>query len=230
MAKHFDLEEQEQLDQIKHFWRQYGNAILWLLIIVFGSFAAWNGYQYWERRQANGASALYDEVERAAQAGDTALLERAATDIRERYGRTAFASQAVLLAARVQDEKKNAEATRALLRWVVDNGADEGYKALARLRLAAVFMESKSYDEALQVLQGGVPASFEPLVAERRGDVLVQQGKREEAKAQYTKAYERVERNGEQRVLLEIKLNALGVDPLTLKGNAPADGDTGAKK
>ena len=69
MAKHLDLEEQEQLDQIKHFWAQYGNLISWVLIVVFGSFAAWNGWNYWQRSQASQASALYEEVERASLAG-----------------------------------------------------------------------------------------------------------------------------------------------------------------
>jgi predicted negative regulator of RcsB-dependent stress response len=52
MAKHLDLEEQEQLDQIKHFWDQYGNLITWVLIAAFGSLAAWNGWNYWQRDQA----------------------------------------------------------------------------------------------------------------------------------------------------------------------------------
>jgi len=49
MAQHLDLEEQEQLDELKHFWKQYGNLITWALIAVLSAFAAWNGYQYWQR-------------------------------------------------------------------------------------------------------------------------------------------------------------------------------------
>jgi predicted negative regulator of RcsB-dependent stress response len=62
MAKALDLEEQEQLDQIKHFWNKWGNLISWLLIAVLGSYAAWNGYQYWQRDQAAKAAVLFDEV------------------------------------------------------------------------------------------------------------------------------------------------------------------------
>jgi predicted negative regulator of RcsB-dependent stress response len=100
MANHFDLEEQEQLDRLKHFWTQYGNAITWLLILVLGAFAAWNGYQFWERRQAAQASALYDEVERAAGGSDAAMFERALIDLKERHAGSTFAAQAGLLAAR----------------------------------------------------------------------------------------------------------------------------------
>ena len=70
MAKHLDLEEQEQLDQIKHFWAKYGNAISWLLIVVFGGFAAYNGWNWWQRNQAAKAAVLYEEVDRAVQSKD----------------------------------------------------------------------------------------------------------------------------------------------------------------
>ena len=52
MATHLDLEEQEQLDQLKHFWKQYGNLITWVLIAVLAGFAAWNGWNWWQRDQA----------------------------------------------------------------------------------------------------------------------------------------------------------------------------------
>ena len=65
MATHLDLEEQEQLDALKHFWNKWGNLITWVLIAVLGAYAAWNGWQYWQRRQAAMAAVLYDEIDRA---------------------------------------------------------------------------------------------------------------------------------------------------------------------
>ena len=107
MSSHLDLEEQEQLDELKHFWKQYGNAITWLLIAVMGSYVGWTGYQYWERQQATKASALFDEVERTAASGDAAKLERSWNDMKERFPKTTFAAQSALLAAKVfqQTEK-----------------------------------------------------------------------------------------------------------------------------
>ena len=81
MASHLDLEEQEQLDQLKHFWNRYGNAISWVLIVIFGGFAAWNGYQYWEGRKAEKVAVLYDEIERAVKAQDMQKLGRVQVDI-----------------------------------------------------------------------------------------------------------------------------------------------------
>ena len=65
MATHLDLEEQEQLDQLKAFWKQYGNWLTWTLIAVLGAFAAYNGWNWWQRDQAINevkASMILDRV------------------------------------------------------------------------------------------------------------------------------------------------------------------------
>jgi predicted negative regulator of RcsB-dependent stress response len=221
MARQLDLEEQEQLDDLRHFWKQYGNLISWVLIAVFGSFAAWNGWQYWQRHQAVQASALYDEVERAAASGDTDRVEQALKDMQDKYGRTSYAQQAALLAARTLAEKGKTDAARAALQWVANDASDEGYQAIARLRLAAVLVEAKAYDDALKQLAAGMPKQFEALAADRRGDIYNLQNKKNEAKAEYTKAWQGFAADTDYRNLVEVKLTALGVDVKSLK---PAEG------
>ena len=49
MATHLDLQEQEQIDDLKAFWKQYGDLITWTLVIVLAAFAAWNGWNTWQR-------------------------------------------------------------------------------------------------------------------------------------------------------------------------------------
>ncbi|MFZ4285485.1 YfgM family protein [Variovorax sp. HJSM1_2] len=213
MATHLDLEEQEQLDQLKHFWKQYGNLITWILIVAMAGYASWNFYNYWERKQSAQAAALYDEVARAAGAGDTAKLERAFGDMKDKFGSTAFAGQAGLVTGKVMFEKGNADAAKAALTWVSEKASDDGYKAVARLRLAGVLIQSKAYDEAAKVLAESVPAQYAPLVADRQGDLLSAQGKTAEAVAAYKKAYEGMQDTDDYRRLVEVKLNALGVDP-----------------
>ena len=213
MAKPLNLEEQEQLDEIKHFWKNYGNLITWALIVVFGAIAAWNGWQYWQRSQAAQASALYEEVERAATGGDMTRLERAFTDMKDKFGRTTYAHQAGLLAAKTFAEKGNVDAAKSALLWVADKASDEGYQASARLRLAALLAEAKAYDDALKQLAGDFPAQFAGLVADRRADIYNLQGKKAEAKVEYLKAWRALDERGEYRRLVEVKLTALGVDP-----------------
>ncbi len=217
MARHLDLEEQEQLDELKHFWNQYGNLITWILIAVFGAVAAWNGWQYWQRRQAVQASALYDEVEKAAVSGDSKRLEQAFGDVKDRFGRTEYAQHAGLLAARVLAEQGKTDAARAALQWVANDAKDEGLQAVARLRLAALLVESRSYDEALKQVNAGMPREFEPLAADRRGDIYNLQGKKDQAKLEYMKAWQGLPADSEYRSLVAVKLTALGVDASTLK-------------
>ena len=229
MANHLDLEEQEQLAELKHFWKRYGNIISWVLIAVFGAVAAWNGYQYWQRSQSAQAAVMYDEVERAAVAGDVAKLERALGDMKERFGRTAYAEQAALLAARIYHDKGNLDAAKGALAWVAGKASDDGYQAVARLRLSGMLFEAKAYDEALQQLAAPMPSDFNALAADRRGDILLAQGKKAEAKAQYEAAYKGLDERSDYRRIIEVKLNALGVDPV-VKVAAPAAAASEAAK
>jgi predicted negative regulator of RcsB-dependent stress response len=222
MARHLDLEEQEQLDEIKHFWKQYGNLITWLLIAGFGAIAAWNGWQYWQRTQALQASVLYEEIEKAAAEGDVERTERVFNDMRDRFGRTTYAQQGALLTAKVLSEKGKADGAKGALAWLADKGGDEGYQAVARLRLAGLLADAKAYDEALKHLNAGMPKEFEALAADRRGDIFQLQGKKAEAKAEYIKAWEGLDARAEYRQLVAVKLTALGVDPQSLKTAAPA--------
>jgi len=218
MATHLDLEEQEQLDQLKHFWKTYGNFISWALIIVMGGVAAWNGYGYWQRTQSAKASALYDEVERAATTGDLIRLERSLGDMKDKFGSTFYAQQAALLAAKSFQDKDKLDQAKAALIWVSENASDESYAHIARLRWVALLLQAKSYDEALQQLSKPVVLALTPLAADLRGDVLQGQGKTQEAIAAYTESWQKMEETNEYRRLVEAKLNALGVDPKSSAG------------
>jgi len=212
MANALDLEEQEQLDQIKHFWKQYGNAITWALIVVLGTYASWNSYQYWQRSQATQAAVLFDEVERALQTGDVARIDRVFAEMKDRFGSTAYAAQSGLLAARHDVGAGKLDTAQAKLAWVVEKSADPGYQAVAKLRLASLQMESKNFDAALASLGGVFPTSFDALVADRKGDVYALQGNKTQAIAEYQKAFKLFSPATEYRSLVEVKLSALGVE------------------
>jgi predicted negative regulator of RcsB-dependent stress response len=226
MANHLDLEEQEQLDQLKHFWKQYGNPITWVLIAVLSLVAAWNGYQYWQRSQSIQAAAMFDEFERVALGGDLQKTERAFSDMRERFASTMYAQQAGLQVAKSAYAAGDIELAKRALTWISDKSDDKGYASIARLRLATLLMETKAYDEALVLLNREVADEFSALAADRRGDVFSVQGKKNEAKAEYQKAYSKFEERSDYRRLVEVKLNALGV---TSNSNALVASNANAK-
>jgi len=224
MANSLDLQEQEQLDELKAFWKQYGNLITWVLTAGLLAFAGWNAWGWYQRDQATKASAMFDELDKAAVAGDADKAGRVFGDLKDRFGRTAFAQQGGLLAARVQYDKGQADAAKASLGWVADNAAEDEYRSIARLRLAGLLLDAKQYDAALKALDAATGKEFAGLVADRRGDVLLAQGKRDEAKAAYQAAYQAMNDKIDYRRLVEAKLTALGAAP------APAAGATGAAK
>jgi predicted negative regulator of RcsB-dependent stress response len=213
MASHLDLEEQEQLDELKHFWQRWGDLITWLLIVVLGGYAAWMGWQSYAAKQALQSAALYDTVERSAVSGDDALLDRSLSDIKDKFAGTTYAQQAALLAARVYQDKDRKADAKAQLAWVIDKAGDEGYQALARLRLAALLIDEKAYDEARKHLTATTPDAFAPLMADRLGDLALLQAQTAEAVQQYQKAWKGFEPNAEYRRLIAVKLAALGADP-----------------
>ena len=224
MATHLDLEEQEQLDQLKAFWKQYGNLLTWVLIALLGAYAAWNGWNYWQRDQSVKAGAMFDALEAAAQTGDADRAARVFADMRSRYPNTAFTQQGALLAAKTQFDKGQLEPARATLTWVAENASEDEYKTVARLRLAGILLDEKRYDEALKQLEGAAPGEFQPLVADRRGDILLAAGKKDEAIAAYRAAWTGMDAKVDYRRLIEAKLNSLGVDPSpAASGAAVAD-------
>ncbi len=210
MATHLDLQEQEQLDAVKQFWKRNGNRITWLLIAGLLAYSAWTGWGWRQREQATQAGAMFDELDKAAQSADIDKVARVFADLQARYPTTAYAQQGGLLTAKVQAEKGQTDAAQATLAWVGANATEAEYQTIARLRLAGLLLDNKKYDEALKQLDAATAAGFEPLVADRRGDVLMAQGKTDDAKASYSKAWQTMDSKIEYRRLIEAKLAALG--------------------
>lgn len=213
MATQLDLQEQEQLDALKAFWNKQGNLITWTLVLALGAFAAWNGWNWWQREQASKAGALFEELDKAAAAADAEKTARVFADLKARYPRTAYAQQGGLLAAKVQSGKGQGDAAMASLGWVAEHGVEDEVRTIARLRLAALQTDARQYDAGLKTLEAVKLEGFEPLAADRRGDILLAQGKSDQARAAYQQAYAGMSDKLDYRRLIEAKLMALAAPP-----------------
>ena len=120
MANHLDLEEQEQLDELKHFWSKYGNVISGFLVVVMVCLAGWNGYQYMQRSQAAQAAVMFDEMSKSLAGGDVAKAERTFNDMRERYARASYTQQAGLALAKMAADAGKTDVAKSALQWVAD--------------------------------------------------------------------------------------------------------------
>lgn len=213
MAQPLDLQEQEQIDALKSFWKSYGNLITWALVAVLAVFAGLNGWRWWQRDQSAKAAAMFDQLDQAVQAGDAQRAGQIFGDLKERYPRTLYAEQGGLAAARVQFERGQSDAAKASLEWVAEHATEDEYQAVARLRLAGLLLQAKDFDGALKQLDAARAPSFAALVADRRGDVLLAQGKAAEARAAYQAAWKAMDDKVDYRRLIDAKLMALGAAP-----------------
>lgn len=211
MANHLDLEEQEQLDQLKHFWKSWGSLISILAFIVLGALAGWNMYGYWKNNQAFQASMMLDVVKSSVFSGDASRVDRVFLDIKEKYPKSIQATQAGFLVAKFNYDRGDLQAAKAALQSVIDGGSDINQKFIANLRLASLLLEEKKYDEALEKISISFPADFKGLKSDRRADLLLMQKKIKYAVSDYLIAYQNYSGNLDYRKIIEFKLNSLGV-------------------
>jgi predicted negative regulator of RcsB-dependent stress response len=217
-TQHLNLDDQEQLDDLKHFWKKWGTIITAVTTVAALSFAGWTGWNFWQTGLEQKSAVRFDEMTRAVATGDIPKTDRVFADMKEQFGATSYTAQAALLDARMNYEKGNVDATKAALQWLVDSSAEAAYRDVARLRLGGVLIEAKQYDEAIKLLSSSMSKSFTALAADRIGDAYILQNKTEEAKAQYQKAYAGLPVTDEYRKMIDVKLARLGV---TVKDAAP---------
>jgi predicted negative regulator of RcsB-dependent stress response len=206
----YDLEEQEQIDAIKGWWREYGKLVILGGIACMVIFAAFQGWRYYRSQQAEQAATLFMQLDEAARANDAKRVRDIAAQIIEKQGSTQYAGLAALAAAKASVTTGEIEDAKKNLQWAVDHAKDEDLRDLARLRLAGVLLDEKKYDDALKVLSVKSGESYAVLYSDLRGDVLAAAGKPAEARAAYQLALDKSDPNSSYRQLIEIKLDALG--------------------
>jgi predicted negative regulator of RcsB-dependent stress response len=213
----YDLQEQEQLDELKAYWKQYGNLILTLVTVVLAVIAALQLWNYYQRRQAVEASAVFASLQRVQAAKDTKQIKDLAGTLLEKYPGTYYAAMAALISAKNSYDTGDVKTAKAQLEWVVQNAKPEEFRDLARLRLAGVLLDEKAYDEALKQLEpagGGVNPAFAGRYADLKGDILAAQKKNAEAKTAYQAALGALDaKSTEYRQYVQEKLDNLGGNP-----------------
>lgn len=187
----YDLEEQEQLAELKAWWKQYGNLLTNVLLAAALAAAAWQGWNWYQRNQSGQSAAIYSVLQKAVEERDLQKVKAASGELLEKFGNTSYAPLGALSAAKALVEAGDTKTAKLQLSWVADNAKDE-LRDLARLRLAALMLDDKEYDQALKQLEGSVGSSFEIRFVEMKGDVLNAQGKKADAVSAYQSALAKV--------------------------------------
>ena len=205
-----DLHEQEQVDALKAWWKENGRWVVGALVVGLLGFA---GTQYWKSHQSSQAAEaakLYAEVMKQAATNDAKRIGDAADALVSRYGSSAYAPRAQLLAAQASLQARDVAHAKVQLQWVIEHASETGLQDMARLKLASALMDEKKYDEALKQLDAAHPESFTGLYADLKGDVLSAQGKTAEARVAYQQAYDKTDAQSAYRNLIQLKMDGLG--------------------
>ncbi|MCK9984807.1 MAG: hypothetical protein AzoDbin1_01279 [Azoarcus sp.] len=210
----YDLEEQEQISELKAWWVRYGNFVTAIAVAAALASVGWQGFQYYKNRQAGEAGALYFALEQAMMKGDAQRTREAAGQLIEKFPSTAYAELAALASAGVQIEKGDAKNARAQLEWLLAKGSDPALKDIARLRLAAVLLDEGAFDQALAQLANAPAPALKARFEDLRGDVLAASGKPAEARSAYQAALDALAVEGADgsdtlREVIRVKQQAL---------------------
>lgn len=211
----YDLEEQEQISELRAWWAQNGKFVTALAVAAALAAVGWQGLRWYQNKQASEAGGLYFVAQQAAEQGDAQKAREAAGQIIEKHPGTAYAEMAALLSAGVQFSHGDGRNARAQLEWLADHGDDAAFRDIARLRLAAVLLDEGAHAEALARLEAAPVTTLKARFEDLRGDVLAASGKPAEARAAYQAALDAIEQGVSEggqtlREVVRVKSQALG--------------------
>ena len=206
----YDLQEQEQIDELKAWWKKNGRVVI-LTIITFAVAASGvQAWGYYQQSQAQQAAELYGTLPQLVQENNQKKVRETSATIIEKFSSTAYAPRAALIAAKVNYQAGDAQSAKAQLQWVIDHAAEDELQDIARLRLAGMLLDEKNYTQAMQLLDAKRNPSYDAFYLDLKGDVLVAQGKFAEARSAYQEAMSKADKKSNYRDLIQIKLDALG--------------------
>lgn len=204
----FDLQEQEQIAELKAFWHDYGRHIALGVVVAVAVFAGWKGWQAWQNNQAEKAAAVFAKIE--APASDASKRNVAVEELKKNFSSSPYAARAALIAASVAFSSKDLAKTSTELKWVIDNSKEAALRDTARVRLANVLMDEKKYDEALAQLKSAEDQNFGAIYSETRGDVLALKGDKAGATDAYKQALAKLNKDAPNYKFVEVKLESVG--------------------
>ncbi|HSC23205.1 MAG TPA: tetratricopeptide repeat protein [Casimicrobiaceae bacterium] len=218
----YDLEEQDQIDDLKAWWERYGGTVAVALVLGLLVVAGIQGWRWYAGHRAESASVLYSAVSEAIRTKEPAKAKDAIAALTGHYASTAYAPRAELLYAKMLYDGGDRNGAKAQLQWVVDHAAQEELQAIGRYRLAQVQIDEKQYDGALATLDAKHPAAFDGLFADLRGDALVAAGRPADARAAYENALAKLDPKSAYRNYVQVKHDSLAQAPKVAEASAPA--------
>lgn len=203
------MTEQEQIELLKSWIKQYSMVILSGVVIAA---IAITGWRYWQDRQTkilSHASAVYDEMLTVRAQNNTAATLTQADKLFTHYPQTTYSQMAAFMLARdAVVNKKYADAEKNL-NWVINHSSVNSMRQIARTRLARVLIAEQKPQEALTILNTVNDANFSGMTEEVKGDAYLALKDKIKARAAYKQALADLPNAEVIRPLLQMKYDNL---------------------
>lgn len=200
----------DQLANLKNWWKQYGNALIAGVVIGLLLLAGGNYWRQHKIKRAETASLLYESLLADSQQGKSDAVSAAATKLMQDYDATPYAGKSALLMARQRFDAKDIAGMRTHLEWAMKNATEAPVQHSARLRLAHLLLDQGETAAALALVNIKDTNGFISEYEEIRGDVLLAQGDRDGARRAYQAAIEKLPRASSYLQALTMKRDNLG--------------------
>lgn len=198
--------EEQQVEAIKQFWTDNGNAIIAGLVIGLGAFIGFNMYKENKLEKELLASESYLTMLESVEKDDSTLATQAKAFIADNTD-SGYAMFTALMLAKNASEEGKWEQAETHLTQAITLSVDKNIKAIATLRLARVQIQLEKYDQALKMLSTELPEAYSANVEEIKGDIYLKQSKNELARNAYQAAIDGAGEGGNSA--LQMKLDDL---------------------
>ena len=202
----YDTEE-ERVEALKGWWKENGTSTVIGIALGIAVIVGWNYWQEHKKDQANQASALYDQLLKAAETDQKDSVDKLAKRLQEQFVNSNYAAYAGLFQAKLKVQQGDIAAAKAILKKIAD-GKDKELSHIAKIRLVKLMLASGEYEQGLQVINDvdqAAAAKFSDNYDELVGDLYVALDRFDEARTSYQKAL----KNGYQSPLLQLKIDDL---------------------
>lgn len=202
--------EDEQIEQIRRWWREYGRSVIVGVIIALVAIFGWWQWSSYQDRQELAAAAAYQALVADLGDGNVPAAQSLAKQLRSEHGGSPYAVLAAFRMAGQYVENNDLQAATKELRWAVAHTKKlPALQPIARLRLARVLLGSNDAKAALKMAQPVPQGAFAGQFQELIGDIYVTQANRAAAIKAYQAALA-ADSTGQRRGLIQAKLNDLG--------------------
>ncbi len=199
--------EEERLDQIKEWWKEYRWTIVAGTTLGLGAIGGWTGWNEYTRIQQESASALYQDVSVAVVQSDYGAALTAAEQLLDEHGSSGYAGKAMLLMARASYEHGDASQARRYLQQAMNEATEEATVHVARIRLAKLMIAEREYQEALSLLDVAEQQGFDSYYLELKGDAYRAMGMDKQAHEAYLGSMDALKPGSSYEQILALKLN-----------------------